>query len=70
MVERFDSYAHALRDRFDVVLQCRLGIRVAKMRLHVLDARELKASARASETTALTASEKYTACLRRPCQIG
>ncbi len=37
MVKRFDSYPHAVRDRFDVVLQCRLGIRVAKVGLHVLD---------------------------------
>ena len=41
MVERFDSDPHALWDRFDVVLQCRLGIRVAKVGLHVLDACEL-----------------------------
>src|SRR5260370_22653442 len=34
-------YPRALRDGFDVVLQCRLGIRVAKVGLHILEAREL-----------------------------
>lgn len=50
MVERFDSYAHALWDRFDVVLQCRLGMGVAKVGLHVLDARELGHVGRAGAT--------------------
>jgi hypothetical protein len=42
MIERFDSYPDALRDRFDVVLERCLGIRVAEVGLHVLDASELR----------------------------
>ena len=41
MIERFDSDADALGNRFNVVLQCGFRVRMTQVRLDVLDGRDL-----------------------------
>ena len=54
-------------EQIDAVLQCRLGIRVTKMRLHVLDARELGHVGRAGAAEHLVG---HTVDARLPMGMG